>query len=411
MSAVASSPTRWRGATGSRIELEPVFRDHAPHAIVRIALVDGGSFVLTYDYQLAETLAAQGVAVEFYGSRTRYNSEFLEAMRGLSGVTVHASAMSRTVAHRWLGALRYVGLWVGIWLDRTRFDAINLQISVWWQLELPFLRALRRKLVFTIHNAVPHDFEGRRHTPTERIARLAHTLVFVSRFSHDDFIARYGEEFRAKSKVLGIGRTPVLPGLPPSPYRPIGQPEALVYWSTIKPYKGIEVFADLARSERIRAAGIGLEIYGAWAPELHGLRDQIAALGVRIEDGFLDAASLLRLLSRDVVFILPYREATQSGALFSLLHHGRFFICADVGDLGDFMRRFGLDALLMKDRSADAVVDCLERLKTDEATLVLAFQAAQDASAWSNTTAGIAAVYAQNDKAPSSLRNPSRRLP
>ncbi len=361
---------------------------------MRVALVDGGSFVIAYDYQLAETLADQGVEVDFYGSRTRYNGEFLEAMRELPGVKVHDSAMSRTVAPRWLGALRYLALWLGIWRRRASFDAINLQFSVSWQLELPFLRALRHKLVFTIHNAVPHDFAGRRHAPTERIARLARTLVFVSRFSHDDFIDRYGEAFRAKSKVLGIGLSPVVPGLPPVPYRAIGRPEALVYWSTVKPYKGIELFAALARSERIRAAGVGLEIYGAWAPELHGLRDEIAALGVRVEDGFLDATSLLGLLSRDVVFILPYREATQSGALFSLLHHGRFFLCSDVGDLGDFMRRFGLEALLLKERSADAVADCLECLRVDEARLVRAFQAAQDASAWSKTTAGIAAVYA-----------------
>lgn len=361
---------------------------------MRVALVDGGSFVLAYDYQLAETLAAQGGAVEFYGSRTRYNGEFLEVMRKLSGVRVHDSAMSRTVAPRWLGALRYAALWLGIWRRRASFDTINLQFSVWWQLELPFLRALRDKLVFTIHNAVPHDFAGRRHAPTERIARLARTLVFVSRFSHDDFIDRYGEEFRAKSKVLGIGLSPVVPGLPPVPYRAIGRPEALVYWSTVKAYKGIELFTELARSERIRAAGIGLEIYGAWAPELHGLRDEIAALGVRVDDAFLDATSLLGLLSRDVVFILPYREATQSGALFSLLHHGRFFMCTDVGDLGDFMRRFGLEALLLKERSADAVADCLERLQADEGGLVQAFQAAQDASAWSKTSAGIVAVYA-----------------
>ena len=378
---------------------------------MRVALVDGGSFVIAYDYQLAETLAAQGVEVDFYGSRTRYNGEFLEAMRKLVGVRVHDSAMSRTVAPRWLGALRYLTLWLRIWLRRASFDAINLQFSASWQLELPFLRALRHKLVFTIHNAVPHDFAGRRHAPTERIARLARTLVFVSRFSHDDFIDRYGEEFRAKSKVLGIGLTPVVPGLLPVPYRAIGRAEALVYWSTVKAYKGIELFADLARSERVRAAGIGLEIYGAWAPELHDLRDEIAALAVRVEDGFLDAANLLRLLARDIVFILPYREATQSGALFSLLHHGRFFICADVGDLGDFMRRFGLEALLLKERSADAVAECLERLKTDEAALVQAFQAAQDASVWSKTTAGIAEVFAQNDRGPSSLRNPSRRLP
>jgi len=362
--------------------------------VVRVALIDGGSFVLPYDYQLAETLAGQGIEVEFHGSRTRYNGEFLEAMRQLPNVTVHDRALSRTVAPRWKGALGYLALWLGLWLRRARFDVFNLQFSAAWPLELPFLWALRRQLVFTVHNAVPHGFSGRRHAPTERIARLARTLVFVSRFSHDDFIARYGESFRAKARLLGIGRTPVVPGLPPVPYRPPGAPEALIYWSTVKPYKGVELFAELARSERIRAAGTGLEIYGAWAPEMAGLKAELAGLGVRIEDGFLDLSRLQQLLARNVVFVLPYREATQSGAMFSLLHHGRFFLATDVGDLGDFLRRFGLESLLLKERSADAVADALERLQRDPVAIAARLQAAQDASAWATTHADIVAVYA-----------------
>ena len=361
---------------------------------MRVAIVDGGSFVLPTDYQLTKVLAEQGIEVDFFGSRTRYNGEFLAAMKALPGVVVHEYSVSGSVAPRWRGALAYFRLLVDLWRRRHRYDAIDLQFSAWWPIEMPFWWALRKRLVYTVHNAVPHGFAGRRHAPTERIAGLARSLVFVSRFSHDDFIARYGEAFRTRSQVFTLGLSPVVPGLAPVPYARAGRPEALVYWSTVKPYKGIELFAELARSPRIRALGVGLEIYGAWAPGLHGLRDEIAALGVRIDDGFLDAPRLLQLLSRNVVFVLPYREATQSGALFSLLHHGRVFICADVGDLGDFMRRFGLEALLMKDRTADAVADCLDRLAGDEAALVQAFQRAQDASSWARTTAGIAAAYA-----------------
>ncbi|MEO5882354.1 MAG: glycosyltransferase [Caldimonas sp.] len=361
---------------------------------MRVAIVDGGSFVLTYDYQLAETLAEEGIVVEFHGSRTRYNGEFLEAMRRLPGVTVRDRPISRTVAPRWKGALGYLALWLGLWWRRRRFDAINLQFIAAWPLELPFLWALRKRLVFTVHNAVPHDFAGRRHAPTERIARLARTLVFVSRFSRDDFLARYGEAFRAKSRLLGLGRTPVVPGLPLVPYWPAPPPEALVYWSTVKPYKGVELFVELARSVRLREAGIGLEIHGAWAPELAGLKAELAGLGVRIEDGFLDPPSLLQLLARNVVFLLPYREATQSGAMFSLLHHGRIFFCTDVGDLGDFLRRYHLESLLLKERSADAVADALERLRREPALIAASLQAAQVGSAWAITNAGIAAVYA-----------------
>ncbi len=361
---------------------------------MRVAIVDGGSFVLPYDYQLVKALSEQGVEVAFFGSRTRYNGEFLEAMRALPGVTVHDRAVSGSVAPRWKGVLAYLAMWLEVWRQRRHVDAINLQFSAWWPLERLLLPALRERLVYTVHNAVPHGFTGKRHGPTERIAELARTLVFVSRFTQDDFIERYGERFRAKARLVPHGLLPVVPGMAPVPYALAGAPEALVYWSTVKPYKGVEIFAELARSERIRGTGLRLEIDGAWATELHGLRDELETLGVHVDDGFLDTPELLGLLSRNVVFILPYREASQSGALFSLLHHGRIFMCADVGDLGDFMRRFGLEAMLLKERSADAVADCLERLRRDETRIVHAFQAAQDASGWTTTTAGIAAVYA-----------------
>ena len=360
----------------------------------RVALLDGSSSVLSFDFQLAEALTAQGLGIDFYGSRTRYNGELLDAIAALPQATVDARAISSTVASRWRGGFAYLGLLLDLWRKRRSYAAVNLQFSALWPLEIPFLFALRKKLVYTVHNAVPHGHTGEQHAPTLRIAELARTLVFPSRFTHEDFLRRYGERFRARSVVAAHGTTPAVAGAPPVPYRPLAAPEALVFWSTVKPYKGVELFADLARSPRIRALALPLEVVGAWAPELHALRDELRLLGVVVRDGYIDAAEVASLLARPVVFVLPNRTATQSGALYTLLHHGRFFVCADVGDLGDFMHRFGLDRLLLKERSADAVADCLEALRGDGAAIAEAFQAAQDASSWARTTAGLAQVYA-----------------
>jgi hypothetical protein len=361
---------------------------------MKVALVDGGSFVLPYDYQLAVALVAQGIEIDVFASRTRYNGEFLAAMRALPGVVVRDRAISGTVAPRWRGALAYLGLLCELWRRRRGYDAVNLQFSAFWPFELVLLWPLRRRLVFTIHNPVPHGFAARRHAPTAWLAALARKLVFVSRFSHDDFIARYGERFRAKSELIAHGGAAVQPGLAPVHYVAAGAAEALVYWSTVKPYKGVELVAELARSPRIRALGLRLEVHGAWDATLRPLRDELTGLGVTIDDRYLDAPALLALLARNVVFLLPYREASQSGALYSLLHHGRLFVCADSGDLGDFMRRFGLESMLLEKRSADAVADALERLRRDEPAIVAAFQAAQDASTWAGAAVAIARVYA-----------------
>ena len=362
---------------------------------MRVAIVDGGSFVLPYDHQLAKHLMAQGIEVGFFGSATRYNGEFTAALAALPGAVVRTRAVSSTVASsRWRGAMAYLALLADLWRARKRYDAIDLQFGVSGLAELPFWAALaarHRRFVFTVHNPVPHGFTGRRHAATGWLARLAHSLVFLSEFSRDDFMRRYGERFRSKSHVLPHPPLPLAPGLPAGPRRQPFRAEALVYWSTVKPYKGVEIFAELARSERLRDLGIGLEIVGAWSSSLASLRSEMTGLGVEVVDRYLPVDALQSLLARPVVFVLPYREASQSGALYALLHHGAVFMCADVGDLGGFMRRHGLESMLLADRSAASVERCLRRFLDAPEAVIDAFDAARSACA----AAAAAAPYAE----------------
>lgn len=368
----------------------------------RIAIVDGASFVLPYDHGLVTGLVRRGYAVSFFGSRTRYNAEFLDAMRGDAAaregqpaqrMEAVDRAVSGTVAPRWRGVLAYAGLLFAVWRRRGEWARVNLQFSVLWPLELPLFALLRRRFVFTVHNAVPHGFSGQRHRPTLWLAGLARTLVFASQAVHDDFMRRYGTRHRAKSAVLPHGLLPLAPGLPAVPYQPRPGPQALVFWSTVRPYKGVELFAELARSEAWRAQGMALEVVGAWAPDLYPLRDELVGLGVTVVDDYLDADALQALLARNVVFVLPYRDASQSGALYTLLNHGALFLCTDVGDLGAFMRRFGLGALLLRARSADAVIACLATLRARPETVAALLDEAQRQSQWDSTLQGAAQAY------------------
>ncbi|HEX6362883.1 MAG TPA: glycosyltransferase [Albitalea sp.] len=359
-----------------------------------IAIVDGGSFVLPYDFHLVRALAARGAPVHFYGSRTRYNGEFLEAMRALPGVTVVDRGVSGTVAPRWRGALAYAALLLALLRRGRAHDVVNLQFSAWWPLELPVLALLRRRLVFTVHNAVPHGFAGVQHAPTRWLASLARALVFVSEATRDDFLRRYGERFRARSSVLPHGLLPIAPELDRVPYaRRAAPPRALVFWSNVKAYKGVELFAALARSPAIRARGLALRVVGKWDRALHGLRDELAALGVQVEDRYLDRDELLRLFAEEALFLLPYRDASQSGALYALLNHGCVFACSDAGDLGAFMRRFGLQGLMMRKRSAEAVLACLDHLDAHGDEVAAKLAEAQGACDWERIVAAAGAVY------------------
>ena len=364
----------------------------------RVAIVDGGSFVLPYDHALAQGLTRQGMAVTFFGSRTRYNGEFLEDLCSSPGVQVIDGAVSGSVAPRWRGVLAYAGLLLTLWRQRAAFSAINLQFSVLWPLELPLLMLLRNRLVYTVHNAVPHGFGGLRHRPTAWIAALARRLVFLSESAREEFMRRYGARHRAKAVLLRHGLLPPAPGVAAVPYRPRGAPQALAFWGTVKAYKGVELFAELARAPVWQAQGIALEVHGRWDVALQPLRDELIGLGVTVEDRYLDSAALQALMARDVVFLLPYRAASQSGALYTLLHQGCRFLCSDVGDLGDFMRRFGLQGLLLRERNAQSVIDALPQAQT-EATL-RALQAAQPQLQWDAVLADAPQAYDLSDGPP-----------
>jgi hypothetical protein len=230
------------------------------------------------------------------------------------------------------------------------------------------------------------------HRPAARAA-LAQRLVFVSAATRDDFLRRYGPRFAARSSVVPHGLLPLAPGLPSVDYTAQSEPQALVFWSSVRPYKGVELFLDLARSPAWRERGLPLEIHGAWAPELNGLRDELRGLGVKVVDNFLDTAALQTLLARKVVFALPYHQASQSGALYTLLHHGCVFVCSDTGDLGEFMRRCGLPQLLLRERSADAVLACLQALREQAPAVAQALQSAQQQLQWDSVLAQAGTAY------------------
>lgn len=359
-----------------------------------MAIVDGASFVPAYDHGLIGGLVRRGWHITLFCSQTRYNAQFLAALP--PAVEVRRFAVSRTAAPRWRGLWNYMRLWRELWRRRAEFDAVNLQFSIVWPLERWFLRRL--PFVFTLHNAVPHGFTGERHGPTAEALKLAARVVFVSQANRADAERRYGPI--AQAAVLPHGLVPVAPGDALVAYAEAPPPEALVAWGNVAPYKGVDLLLELAHDPAWRARGLPLEVHGAFEPALQPLRGALVAAGVTVHDRFLSADELRALCQRPVVFLLPHRRATQSGALYTLLHQGCRFLCSDSGDLGDFMRRHGLQGLLLADRSPGAVLQALDRLRAQPARWTAAFAQAQRDAGWDAALAGAEAAYGLRKSGP-----------
>jgi len=367
---------------------------------MRMALVDFGSHVVFYDYYLAKGLVNLGHQVVYFGSDTKFNNEYLEALSNEGGCRVISKPVSRSVSSRWRGLCAYLSLAWNIWHHRNEYDRVNLQFCTLWPVEIILFWLLRKKFIYTVHNAVPHDYIGNTYWPFRVLAHLAKEIWFPSEATAESFYRRYSQRFRSKGKVVQHGTMGVYPGCPLSPYKIPRHIEGVAYWSNIKPYKGIELMLALVKRRAASNANDVIEVYGRWSKELYPIRDEIRLLNGQVVDRFLSSDELTLLLSRDLVFLLPYKSASQSGVLYTLLHHGRLFMATDTGDLGAFLRRFSLEGLILNDATVESVDQCIAWLKENLPYVITRFTAAQSELSWSNSL--LAADIGLGDAVPAS---------
>ena len=310
----------------------------------RIALVDPASFVVPFDYYLANAMADEGIAVDFYCSRTTANFELIERLRLAKRVAVFEYDVSSTVTGRLSGALNYLGMCLEVLRHAGRYDAVMLQYSIVPILELLLFLPVQRKLWLQIHDEAGLAERSRTPLLLRTLRRTCRRLLFASPAVMTDHLRSHPEA----GQRVSLTRHGVLPVVPedlrisvethPHPEK------ALVFWGLVKSYKGVDLFGQLADSGMFKE--FTLEIHGKWHPSTLQTKHALVQKGILVDDFFLAPADLRRLLLRPVVFVLPYRSASQSGVLYTLLNYGCVFISTDVGDNGQFLRERALGDLL-----------------------------------------------------------------
>lgn len=321
-----------------------------PTELRHIAVVDPGSSVLAFDYYFCRSHLAQGSRVTVLASETRYNAEFLSELAREDGVEVKLWPVSSTVAGRFRGPLNYLKLLLFLLLNSYKFETIYYNFPKSWILESVLFRIISSKIVYCVHNSVPHNFAKEKHFGTSMLASSAERLLFVSHWSKRDFISRYGKEYDEVSDVLQHGIMGIDPHDAPRSYKLTAQFCGVAFWGNIKPYKGIELFRVKAKAWLPPEVEHRYLIAGKWDSEIAYLRNEYRSRReITLRDGFLSRDEVKELLADDFVFILPYRQASQSGILYTLLFYGRYFLATDQGDIGEFLKVNGLQELIIAD--------------------------------------------------------------
>lgn len=360
----------------------------------RIIIVDPSSRTLPYDYYYIREIA-KSFRVTFFCSSTRYNNEYIQSIRALENVEVQKFRISDI--NRIVGLVIYSKMLFQIIATQSKYSAIHFFWSIAFALEAPFFLLIKRKLVFTFHNDRPHKSSSLTYWPFKFIYKVSQRAIFVSEVVQNRFEKNYRLNDVGKIMLVQHGIMPISLDCSLSDNslaKPGFLEKRIVFWGTVKPYKGIDLFLKLKRDKYFD--DFKFEIYGKWDKKLHPIKKRLEALGVSIVDEYLSISQLSKVLEINGIFILPYKEASQSGVLYTLLHYKKIFISTNTGDNAAFLADSDLSGLIFSREKIDELISAVDYCLKNHVRIMAKLQARSKEFDWSYVLQSTKKIYAFN---------------
>jgi glycosyltransferase involved in cell wall biosynthesis len=346
---------------------------------MRVQVVDPPAYTPPYDHALCAALARAGAEVELVTSPFLHGTvpepdgyrrtELFYGSAGRAGAAASAGArLAKAAGHvpgmaRLLGHAREADLVHFQWLTFPGADAALLP---------------HHPRVLTVHD--PPPARGAGLASWRRLASRMDALISHSADAADRVAERL-RVARGAVRVIPHGAFAYLTKLPEARPLPSDLADAegpvVLCFGLIRPYKGIDVLLEAFR----HVAGAELWIVGRAMMDLDPIYDlaQRCRSTVRIVPRFITDPEIPALFERADLVVLPYREADQSGVLYTALAFGKPIVATAVGGFPEVAARGALRLVPAADASALAAV--LNELLADEAERGRLGEAAAQAAA------------------------------
>jgi glycosyltransferase involved in cell wall biosynthesis len=185
--------------------------------------------------------------------------------------------------------------------------------------------AVRRPVVYTVHDPVPHPGAAAR-SPLERVAyagwlRRAVTVVLHGESLIDDLGPPAARRVRVVPHGIRVAQ---------APFAPPAQPRLLLF-GRIEAYKGIDVL--LGAMEHVWAArsDVTVTIRGSGSLDVAAPDDP----RVVVDQSYVPESSIDPMFARTTVTVLPYLQGSQTGVGIQSVARGVPVVVTDVGALPD----------------------------------------------------------------------------
>jgi glycosyltransferase involved in cell wall biosynthesis len=330
-------------------------------ATLFVHLVDPSAYTPPYDRALAAALARAGARVELITSRFAYGP--VPAAEGYAvderfyrwapGAPGSRARLAAKLAQHVPDMLRYRRA-------ARAADVVHFQWLTVQPLDVQLLPPVH-PLVLTAHDVLPREPRPGQLAAQRRLYERVDAVVVHSRAGERRLLTLGVPHERVH--VIPHGAFTHLAGLPsrplPADLAAVDRPVVL-FFGLMRPFKGLDVLLEAWRG----IDDAELWIVGMPRMDLSALRDQ-APTGVRFVPRFVADHELAAFFRRADLAVLPYRQAEQSGVLFTALAFGTPLVASDVGGFGEVAATGAAEVVAPGD--AAALHDALARLLADPA--------------------------------------------
>jgi glycosyltransferase involved in cell wall biosynthesis len=349
---------------------------------LRVFMLDLWCYTPYYDRYLCEGLAAENVDVTLGAVRPYQDPDYFtkNGLRNDPGLLdfVPGLGLSNDSLRRLLmlgeSCVNMLALLARFTVSKP--DVVHVQ-WVPTVRKLPFekwflnmLRAMKIKLAYTVHNALPHD-SGTKFVPIfKQIYSEMDALICHTKDAKDRLVREF--EVRPE-KIWVIPHGPMLHdakretveeskirlGLSPA--------ETVILWQGIvRSYKGIDFLLESWNKVQAQNLNARLVIAGTGEPELlKDIQEQVEKLGlaksVRLDFKFIPDEQLPTYYQAADVLVYPYREVTTSGALMTAMAYGKAIVATKLPAFYEALRD-GETALFVNYGDTGDLAQALTRL-------------------------------------------------
>jgi len=319
---------------------------------LKVILVDPACFSLYYDLCYADAVARLGVDVELLTSYFKYDYiEPPQDVRVRYTFFKLAAVLDRYFDSRLLRRVYRVVeypfdvLYLLFYCKTKRADIVhfmwcNLPLLDYWAIRI--LRILGIKIVYTAHNAFPHEVRSRSIKKYCSIYAVADRIIVLTEYVRRQIVGRCGADARKISTIPHGNYNCIMDRLNVTKGRGPREGPVICFIGLIRPYKGlaylIKAFAlvqERIPSAKLLIMGKPLERFDKYARMIRslGLEDKVLT-----ELRYLTMRELVSYLKNVDLVVFPYVSASQSGSLAMLYELEKPVVVTSVGGLPEMAR-------------------------------------------------------------------------